>query len=142
MVAVDVSRERLGTINSGHAQILIELSTSRTYSIYMIKNEMKQVEIEEVELSENEIAENIQIVKSVLKDKNLKCLVDFQDTFNVVSVDEETFTLKDSAGELYHFWLHSVMCADGWLTAVCYESDAEFEFDLEFHDESIEDVVE
>lgn len=108
----------------------------------MIKNEMKQVEIEEIELSENEIAENIQIVKSVLKDKNLKCLVDFQDTFNVVSVDEETFTLKDSAGELYHFWLHSVMCADGWLTAVCYESDAEFEFDLEFHDESIEDVVE
>ena len=98
----------------------------------MIKNEMNEIE------NENEIAENIQIVKSVLKDKNLKCLVDFQDTFNVVSVDEETFTLKDSAGELYHFWLHSVMCADGLLTAVCYESDAEFEFDLQFHDESVE----
>jgi len=108
----------------------------------MIKNEMKQIEIQQIEMSENEIIKNNQIVKSVLKDKNLKCLVDCQDTFQVVSVDEETFTLKDSSGELYNFWIESVMCADGWLTAVCHDSDAEFEFDLEFHDESIEDVVE
>lgn len=99
----------------------------------MIKNEMNN---DEMNKNENEI------VRSVLKDKNLKCLVDCQDTFHVVSVDEETFTLKDSSGELYNFWIESVMCADGWLTAVCHDSDAEFEFDLEFHDESIFDIVE
>jgi len=98
----------------------------------------KEIVINEV----NQSVEDIQIVRSVLNDKNLKCLVDCQDTFTVVSVDEETFTLKDSNDELYHFWIGSVMCADGWLTAVCFESDAEFEFDLVYHDESVTDIVE
>jgi ferredoxin-fold anticodon binding domain-containing protein len=37
-------------------------------------------------MNENETTEKIQIVKSVLKDKNLKCMVDRQGTFQVVSV--------------------------------------------------------
>jgi hypothetical protein len=101
----------------------------------MMKKEMTNNEV-------NQSIEDIQIVRSVLTDKNLKCFVDCKDTFTVVSVDEETFTLKDSNDELYHFSIESVMCADGWLTAVCFESDVEFEFDLVFHDESVTDIVE
>ena len=82
-------------------------------------------------------------IKSVLNDKNLSHLkLSDGEVFNLVSVNEETFTLKDSNDDLYNFWIESVVDGDGILCAVCHDSDAEYEFDMFFHDESILHVVE